>query len=555
MMNKILITLFFSLLLSITFQSALFSQDIERTRPAEWDGLVEGARFMDRFLPMPAVGELSSENWGADGVNPRYTDNGIEDNTWSYWGGNIIQDKDGKYHQYLCRWREDAPKGHMQWPHSHVVHAISDNKLGPFKVVDSIGKGHNPEIQQLKDGRYFLYVNGGYYLSHSLDGPWQYNKFTYDQRQRPIFDHLANFTFAKREDGSFLMVCRGGGIWLSPDGLPPYFQVSEKSAYPPYDGRYEDPVVWRTNIQYHMIVNDWLGRIAYYLRSKDGINWKLDAGEAYEPGIARHKNGHIENWYKFERIKMLQDEYGRAIQANFAVADTIKKQDLGSDKYSSKNLGIPLTIGRLISILNTDKIDSQTETIEVLVKAEDGFNPHRDMNIKSLRFGASETVNFGKGCKVIKTEKQGENLILIFDAEGHDFNYENFAAKLLGKTRKGKLLFGYARLPWLNYQQQALSAKYPGLTLNGKKLKVDVEIQNFGQVNSVPSDVKIEYNKNGQWHKLVTGKVPVLKPFEKNTLSLNTTKFAQSGEPALVRVTLLQPQQKPIILEGKVIIR
>ena len=30
------------------------AQVTERPRPAEWDHLVEGARFMDRFLPMPA---------------------------------------------------------------------------------------------------------------------------------------------------------------------------------------------------------------------------------------------------------------------------------------------------------------------------------------------------------------------------------------------------------------------------------------------------------------------------------------------------------------------
>lgn len=39
------------------------AQITERPRPAEWDHLVEGARFMDRFLPMPA-GKLSSDVWG-----------------------------------------------------------------------------------------------------------------------------------------------------------------------------------------------------------------------------------------------------------------------------------------------------------------------------------------------------------------------------------------------------------------------------------------------------------------------------------------------------------
>lgn len=532
------------------------AQDIERTRPAEWEGLVFGGRFMDRFLPLPAIGTLSSDTWGSEAVKPRYIDNGVEDNEWSYWGGNIIKGEDGKYHQFLCRWREDSEKGHMEWPRSETVHAISGNSIGPFHVVDVIGKGHNPEIYQLNDGRYFLYVNAGYYISSSLDGPWEYDEFTYDQRQRPVFDHMTNLTFAKREDGTFLMVCRGGGIWFSQTGLPPYVQVSEKSTYPPYEGHYEDPVVWRTNIQYHMVVNDWLGRIAYYLRSKDGINWKLDAGEAYLPGIAKHKDGKVEGWYKFERIKVLQDNYGRAYQANFAVNDTIKKQDLGSDNHSSKNIGIPMTVGRLLTIENSEKIDSTTKTIRVLVRAEDNFNPHKDMNIKSLRFGASEEVDYGRGAKVSKTLKSGKDLILVFDGEGHGLNQNNFAAKLMGKTKKKSLLYGFARLPWVDYNQQALSSKYPAISqISNRKVKIEVEVQNFGQIDSKPSDIKIEYQIGEEWNLLATSVVPELKPFEKQTLVLEGNKFEDRGGLVEVRVTILQENQKPSILEGGIVLR
>ncbi|PKQ62512.1 hypothetical protein BZG02_12370 [Labilibaculum filiforme] len=548
--------IFALIILAILFTIPSQAQDIERQRPAEWEGLVYGGRFMDRFLPMPANGKLSAENWGTAAVKPRYTNNGIEDNEWSYWGGNIIKADDGKFHQFLCRWREDSKKGHMEWPNSETVHAISTNSIGPFKVIDVIGKGHNPEIYPLKDGRFFLYVNDGYYIAKSLNGPWEYNKFTYDQRERPVFDHMSNHTFAQREDGSYLMVCRGGGIWFSQTGLPPYYQVSEKSTYPPYDGRYEDPVVWRTNIQYHMIVNDWLGRIAYYLRSKDGINWKLDTGEAYMPGIARHENGQVEGWYKFERIKMLQDEYGRAYQANFAVADTIKKQDLGSDTHSSKNIAIPLSVGRLITILDQDKIDASTKIIRVLVKAEADFNPQKDLNIPSLRFGASEEVNYGRGCTVYKTEKSGDHLILLFKASGNGFTKENFTGKLLGKTKKGDLLFGYARLPWLEYNQQALSAKFPVLNgISNNKLKIEIEVQNFGQISSIPSQLNIEYQEDDQWKTIATGTVPSLQSFEKTCLTLEARKFKERGEQIHVRVTILQENQKSSVLEGGIIQR
>ena len=270
------LNLVFGLMLFLFLNTSLNAQDVKRTSPKEWEELVYGGRFIDLFLPIPEIGKLTSDTWGAKGVKPRYIDNGIEDKEWSYWGGNIIQDEDGIYHKFLCRWREDSKKGHMEWPNSEVVHALSKNSLGPFKYQETIGKGHNPEIYKIKDGRFVLIVNNGYYVSSSLNGPWKYFKFQFDQRDRPVFDHIANLTFSQREDGSYLMVSRGGGIWFSQNGLPPFYQVSEKSVYPPYDGRYEDPVVWRTDFQYHLIVNDWLGRIAYHLRSKDGLNWKLD---------------------------------------------------------------------------------------------------------------------------------------------------------------------------------------------------------------------------------------------------------------------------------------
>ncbi|MGQ1911511.1 glycoside hydrolase family protein [Marinifilum sp. RC60d5] len=546
------------LLLSILgFFAASISnaQDVERERPKEWDGLVEGGMFMDRFLPIPTIGKLTNDTWGAKGVKPRYVDNGIEDKEWSYWGGNIVLGSDGKYHQFLCRWREDSEKGHMEWPRSEVVHAIADNSLGPFKYIETIGKGHNPEIYQIKDGRYVIYVNNGYYISKSLNGPWKYANFEYDQRNRPVFDHMTNHTFAQREDGSYLMVCRGGGIWFSENGLPPFYEVSEKSVYPPYEGRYEDPVVWRTNIQYHMIVNDWLGRIAYYLRSKNGINWKVEPGEAYQPGIATYEDGTLVNWYKFERIKVLQDEYGRAIQANFAVADTIKKQDKGSDRHSSKNISIPLTVGRLITILNKEKIDSSTKTIRIKIKAEKGFNPHKDINIKSLRFGGSEKINFGGGSKVLKTEKSGNDLIIEFNTAENGLTNDNFVAKLLGKTKKGKLLYGYARLPGINYNEQALSCKFPILALNGRELKIKLEVQNFGQITSTVSNVKIEYLEKGNWILIKQGNIKPLKPFEKTTLILKAKKFAERESAVKIKVTINQKEQKPAVLAGTIIIR
>lgn len=494
------------------------AQVTERPRPAEWDHLVEGARFMDRFLPMPA-GKLSSDVWGAKNVIPRYIDNGIEDDVRSYWGGNIIKDNAGQYHLYVCGWPENSPKGHMFWPNSTVYHAVCNNSIGPFMIKDTIGPGHNPEAFRLKDGRVVVYVIDGYYLADDLNGPWTYNKFNFDKRDRPIIEGLSNLTFSQREDGSYLMVCRGGGVWISQTGLSPYNQITDKRVYPPVKGEFEDPVIWRDHVQYHLIVNDWLGRIAFYLRSKDGVNWVTDPGEAYLPGISVHEDGKVEDWFKYERIKILQDEYGRAIQANFAVIDTLKHEDLPNDNHSSKNISIPLNPGLLLTVLDTKPITPNTKTIRVKIAAEEGFDPQTDIDLNSLRFGASTEVNFGKGSKVLSTAKEGKDLIVTFDAKGNGITAEEFAPKLLGKTTAGKLLYGYARLPWISYNDPILSARMPVFTADGRNITIEVE--NFGQVTSKPAVLKLEQLKDGKKTEIGQTKLPSLAPYGKTKVTLS----------------------------------
>ncbi|MCP4451854.1 MAG: hypothetical protein GY809_10360 [Planctomycetes bacterium] len=524
------------------------AQSVERSRPEAWKDLVQGARFMDRFLPMPVQGKLTGDTWGADNVTPRYIDNGLEDRVWSYWGGNALAGADGKYHLFVCRWREDSQKGHHEWPRSLVVHAVADQSTGPYRVKESIGRGHNPEVFQLKDGRYVIYVMNAYYIADNMDGPWQRKKFEFNKRDRRIIEGLSNLSFARREDGSVLMVCRGGGIWFSETGISPYNQVTDARVYPPVAGNFEDPVVWRTAVQYHMIVNDWRGRIAYYLRSKDGIHWKIEPGEAYMPGIAKYEDGTVVDWFKYERIKVLQDQHGRATQAHFAVIDVLKNLDKGSDNHSSKHICIPLTKGRLMTLLNKKPITSDTKTIRVKIAAEDGFNPHTDMDLDSLRLGASEEVNFGRGSQVVKTKKSGDDLIITFDGTGNGLTDNNFAVKLLGKTSDGKLIYGYARLPWLNYIEPALSPLAPKVTRNDKGFFMTVEVQNFGQVASGSSEIRV---MTGQ-REVAAGQVPPLKPFDKTTVDLSCSQVLSAGVEYTLKVVINPEAQYPVTLERKV---
>lgn len=495
------------------FISTLSAQVVDRQRPAEWQQLVRGARFMDRFEPMKG-NVLSSDVWGADSVRPRYVDNGIEKEGMSFWGGNIMQTKDSLYHLFVCGWPENSPKGHMFWPNSTVYHAVSEKLEGPYQIKDTIGKGHNPEAFMLKDGRIVVYVIDGYYMAPGVDGPWTYGHFNFDPRSRRIIEGLSNLTFARRQDGSYLMVCRGGGVWVSRDGLSPYKQLTDQRIYPPVDGRFEDPVIWRDSLQYHLIVNDWLGRIAFYERSKDGIHWVTEQGEAYVPGVSFHKDGYVEHWFKYERPKVFQDQYGRAEQMNFAVIDTIKWEDLPNDNHSSKNICIPLNKGMLLSVLNTDTVTAATPYVKVKIAAVDGFNPQKDINIKSLRFGSFTEVNFGRGAKVVSSEKSGRDLIVTFEGKQTGLTSDEFAPKMLGKDKKGNLLFGYASLPYVNYKPAIVSAAYPMYDCQNDE--ISFEVQNFGLSASEEMDVSLWIGDR----QIAAGHLASLEPYSSSALSL-----------------------------------
>ena len=115
------------------FAAAVQAQVVERPRPAGWERLVPGGRFMDRFEVATPIGNGFTTNcWGGENVKPRDVRNGIEDAEYSYWGGNIVRergstfakataDKTGngergkgkmdRFHLFVARWKESEPRG------------------------------------------------------------------------------------------------------------------------------------------------------------------------------------------------------------------------------------------------------------------------------------------------------------------------------------------------------------------------------------------------------------------------------------------------------------
>jgi len=459
---------------------------------------------MDRFETMPGSGAVHAA-WGTEAVRNRYVDNGIEADGMSFWGGNILKSEDGLYHLYVCGWPENSRGGHSFWGNSTVFHATSVNLGGPYKVVNSLSKGHNPEAYVLDDGRIVVYVIDGYLIADKPEGPWVYGTFEFDRRGHRIIEGLSNLTFCRRQDGSRLMVCRGGGIWISRDGLQPWRQITSERVYPRVEGEFEDPVVWRDSLQYHLIVNDWLGRLAWYERSLDGLHWVVEPGEAYTHAFSRHSDGTVEPWFKYERAKVFQDEQGRVIQMNFAVIDTLKGQDLPNDTHSSKNICISMNKGLLLEVLNQEPIDACTRKIELRIKAEDGFDPLTDVDVNSLCFGSYKEVNYGRGARAIGSRRDGVDLIVTFNGKGSGIDAEEWAPKLIGSTNDGKLIWGYARLPYINYRPEVLSASAP-YEKDGAEW---VDVENFGLTSSRAQDLRVNNIKGED----VSVSVPSIEPY------------------------------------------
>ena len=498
------------LVVSLSFTTAT-AQVTERTRPAEWENLVFGGRHMDRFETMPE-GRVARANWGTEAVRYRLVDNGIEQDGMSFWGGNILQDDNGLYHLFVCGWFENSPNGHMFWSNSTIFHATSTQLGGPYRIQNSIGKGHNPEAYKLDDGRIVVYCIDGYYIADKPEGPWVYSYFDFDKRGHRIIEGLSNLTFCRRPDGSRLMVCRGGGVWISRDGLKPWRQITSERVYPKVKGEFEDPIVWRDSLQYHLIVNDWLGRIAWYERSLDGLHWIVEPGEAYTYAFSRHNDGTVEPWFKYERAKVFQDEHGRVVQMNFAVIDTLKNEDRPNDTHSSKNICISMNKGLLLEVLNTEPITEKTRKIELRIKGEKDFNPAEEVDLKSLTFGSYTEVNYGKGARAVKSRQDGNDLIVTFNAKGSGITPDEWAPKLIGKDKSGKLLWGYARLPYVNYSPEVISpsAVYEK---NGKQC---VDVGNFGLTASKPQQIEVK-DKSGNPYTI---SIPVLQPNEEKTFEL-----------------------------------
>lgn len=337
-------------------------------------------QFMDCILPMPIVGKLSKDCWGAKEVGARDQDNGIEDKEldnpdapgtrYCYWDGAILKDDEtGKYYMFASRWEESG--GHWSWMFSKAIYATSDNLYGPYEDQGlcypdiGSGDGHNVFPFKLAEGeeyngksvKYGIVLGdtandslrGGILVSDSLEGPWELvgkMQIKPGKASGGIFD-LSNIGIIVTPDNTYYAYNRNGDI-ATADSIegPWYTQVRNLWNLLPEltgHGDVEDPIMWYGNDCYNCVVNRWDEKKAYYMTSKDGIHgWRVYDGAAYMPDaeFTRYEDGTTNHWEKIERPNIYMED-GEIKAMTFAVIDVPKDEELGGDGHGSKVIVIP----------------------------------------------------------------------------------------------------------------------------------------------------------------------------------------------------------------------
>jgi len=357
--------------------------------------------FISYFQPTPTACPVTSKTWGVSGVLPRDTCNGLENTNvppqYYYWDGKIIPSPDGKYYMFADRWAGST--GFGNWGNSQTIYAVSDTLLGPYTDkgyafnngpnAQDPHKGHNASACVLPDGTYCLYVNEivpfTIFTSTSLAGPWtpcanptgeliQNNGVTVNFVPGGDMHMDSNVSLVVRPDGNFEVIQRHGVIALSttgicgpykvqqpsntypsnqqpPSGLPSIYPNRQKHAsddtYAPssLESTYvlaEDPVIWYSGGQYHVLYDYPDDRVGYHLTSLDGIHNWTDQGFAFDPRMAKQlfstTDGTVDNWFKMERPGVIM-ENGHVTHFTFAVSDVDKNNQItAGSNHGSKVL-------------------------------------------------------------------------------------------------------------------------------------------------------------------------------------------------------------------------
>jgi hypothetical protein len=512
-MNKTIITI----LAALIFNGHLLALETPPLIKNKFMPTAYGGQFKDLLLPIPIINRLTSEGiWGDPNVLPRDIENGMESNDFHFWGGNPVKNDDGYYYVAICRWEGDLK--FQGWNKSHTALYKSPHPIGPYKFQFKIATMHNPETIRLPDGKYALSgMRNEVYLADKMEAPWvRTNGMKMDTRGFRAPGNLgANMTFSLRPDGSILAFRKNGDVTVSSTGISGPYKIIATDTYESNDGYSEDPVIWRSRHQYHVIYNKAQLERSLYMRSLNGIDWKNEYGYPYIAGGSYfYTDGTVNKWQELERPKVIRDNFGRATHLAIAVTDYERNMS-NLPEHCSKNTIMPLQTEKLIYIESDEPITENTKRIRLRIESEEGFDARRDIKIESLRFGSDSVVNFGGGCVPVGSKVDGLNLIVTFEGE-HGMTHHDYDFKLLGRGKDDSLVFGYALLPGKSPAAASLICLPLHFEDTGSKVFVSSKVENYGHSDSKPQQIYLCRNVKGSDKRDLLKKitVPALKPYE-----------------------------------------
>ncbi|MGJ8654372.1 MAG: glycoside hydrolase family protein [Opitutaceae bacterium] len=316
------------------------------------------------------------------GVVP--VDGGFKQEGYWVWGSSIVKGDDGKYHMYVSRWPKTL-KFHPGWMvASEIVHAVSDDPLGPYEFSDvALGKRHpqywdgcsqhNPKVFKHGD-TYILYYMGsthpfedavehpeevvlnskysivgrsnkriGVATSKSPYGPWKrMDAPVLDTKPDTFYSFLtSNPTPVIHEDGSVLLIFKSRthnkqfpyhtdmmlGVAKAPHYTGPYTVAMDEPIFSETRfGVVEDPYLWLDDEGYHMLAKDQHGKIAkggqggILAHSQNGLDWVVDEDPIAYTKDIKWSDGKTVTMGQLERVQGVVED-GKLTHLSFAVMD------------------------------------------------------------------------------------------------------------------------------------------------------------------------------------------------------------------------------------------
>lgn len=295
---------------------------------------------------------------GAASTEPSFSMKGY----W-VWCSSVVKGDDNLYHMFASRWT-DSLLFHPGWMvASEIVHAVSENPMGPYKFSDVAlpargaqywdGRStHNPRILRYKN-KWVLYYMGsthpfgeptvrefsltskwcivgrsnkriGVAIADSPYGPWKrFDQPVLDTQPGTFYSFLtSNPSPVIEKDGSVLMIFKARSYQGNSGYSGMCFGLAKaKNIYSRFqvlnnrqpvlggEGQpeIEDPFFWKDKTGYHMIFKDHVAKYTgekgsgAMANSSDAIHWKIDsAPQAYSKTI-RFTNGTTQTMGQLER--------------------------------------------------------------------------------------------------------------------------------------------------------------------------------------------------------------------------------------------------------------